>query len=546
MVSGAQEPPGSAPEAPPGAAGRLGVGAWTTRRWLTAGVSTALAVLLLLGVLVVWFFAHSTTISNQLIDRSEPALVASVQLEEAMVDQETGSRGYAIAGQADFLQPYTDGLALEKTAVARLRSLTAGDRTATADLDLVLARAEVWQHDIGRPIAASPEGRPVPAAVAQVEKGKAEFDSLRDAMSAQQQHLQARRTAARSDLQESRSLRNWLFTVIAVVILAVAVLVFMGLRRGVNAPLERLSRQLRRASSGDFDEPITASGPADLRQLAADVEAMRNRLVQELATSRAAQASVDAHAAELARSNAELEQFAYVASHDLQEPLRKVASFCQLLQRRYSEQLDDKANQYIGFAVDGANRMQTLINDLLAFSRVGRIHDGYAPVDLERLWSATEDALSVGIAETGAVLEHDPLPTVTGDATQLGMLVQNLVTNAVKFRAPDREPRISLSCRPDEAEDLWRFAFADNGIGIEPEYAERVFVIFQRLHTRDAYPGNGIGLAMCKKIVEFHGGTIAIDPQYSGGTRILFTLPRTGADSTTGSSATDSEGEGQA
>jgi len=528
------------------AVGRLGVGAWTTRRWLTAGVSTALTVLLLLGVLVVWFFAHSTAISNQLTDRSDPALVASVQLEESLVDQETGSRGYAIAGQTDFLQPYDEGLALERTSVAQLRSLTTGDRNATADLDLVLARAGTWQHDIGSPIATSPAGRPVPAAVAQVDKGKAEFDSLRAALSAEQQHLQARRVSAQADLRDARSLRDSLFTAIALVILAVAVLVFIGLRRGVNAPLERLSGQLRRVSLGDFDQPITASGPADLRQLAADVETMRHRLVAELATRRAAQEALAEHAAELQRSNAELEQFAYVASHDLQEPLRKVASFCQLLQRRYSGQLDDRADQYIGFAVDGANRMQTLINDLLAFSRVGRVHDGYAPVDLERVWSATEDALSVGIAESGAVLEHDPLPTVHGDATQLGMLIQNLVTNAVKFRSPEREPHISLSCVPDETEDLWRFAFTDNGIGIEPQYAEQVFVIFQRLHTRSAYPGNGIGLAMCKKIVEFHGGTITIDPQYAGGTSILFTLPRTGADSTTGSGTTDSEGEDQA
>ena len=546
MVGRAQEASPAALGDRSTAVGRLGVGAWTTRRWLTAGVSTALTVLLLLGVLVVWFFAHSTAISNQLTDRSDPALVASVQLEESLVDQETGSRGYAIAGQTDFLQPYDEGLALERTSVAQLRSLTTGDRNATADLDLVLARAGTWQHDIGSPIATSPAGRPVPAAVAQVDKGKAEFDSLRAALSAEQQHLQARRVSAQADLRDARSLRDSLFTAIALVILAVAVLVFIGLRRGVNAPLERLSGQLRRVSLGDFDQPITASGPADLRQLAADVETMRHRLVAELATRRAAQESVDAHAAELARSNAELEQFAYVASHDLQEPLRKVASFCQLLQRRYSGQLDDRADQYIGFAVDGANRMQTLINDLLAFSRVGRVHDGYAPVDLERVWSATEDALSVGIAESGAVLEHDPLPTVHGDATQLGMLIQNLVTNAVKFRSPEREPHISLSCVPDETEDLWRFAFTDNGIGIEPQYAEQVFVIFQRLHTRSAYPGNGIGLAMCKKIVEFHGGTITIDPQYAGGTSILFTLPRTGADSTTGSGTTDSEGEDQA
>jgi signal transduction histidine kinase len=524
-------------------ADRTGTRSWTTRRWLTAGVSAALAVLLLLGALVVWYFAYSTAVSDQLIDRSSPALLAAVQLEEGLVDQETGSRGYAISGQRDFLQPYAEGLTQEGAAVDQLRTLTAGDRTATADLDRVLARAEVWQHDIGRPIAASPAGSPVPPAVAQADKGKAEFDAVRTALSAQQQHLEAERTAAQADLMHSRSLRDWLFTVIALVVLALAALVFTGLRRGVNAPLERLSRQVRAVARGDLDQPIAAGGPADLRRLAADVEAMRHHLVRELTTSRAAQASVDAHAAELARSNAELEQFAYVASHDLQEPLRKVASFCQLLQRRYSGQLDDRADQYIGFAVDGANRMQTLINDLLAFSRVGRMHDGYAPVDLERVWAATEDALSVGIAEAGAALAHDPLPTVTGDSTQLGMLIQNLVSNAVKFRFPGREPRISLTCLPDQNDALWQFAFTDNGIGIAPEYAERVFVIFQRLHTRDAYPGNGIGLALCKKIVEVHGGTIMIDPQFAGGTRILFTLPRSGSDSAADAGTMDRERE---
>ncbi|QMU77104.1 histidine kinase [Streptacidiphilus sp. PB12-B1b] len=521
-----QTAPGAGAGSAPAAAARRGTGEWTTRRWLTAGTAATLTVLLVLGVLVAWFFAHSSSVTGQLVNRSSPALIAAVQLEAALVNQETGTRGYAISGQTDFLQPYTEGLAQENTAVAQLRQLTAGDRAAGVALDRVLARAETWQHDIARPIAASPAGRAVPDDVAQVNKGKQEFDALRAALTAQQQQLQQRRDAALADLNHSRTLRDWLFTAIAVVILVVSALVLAGLRRGVNLPLERLSGQLRVVAQGGFDQPISSSGPADLRQLARDAEAMRHYLVQELANSRAAQAAVDAHAADLRRSNAELEQFAYVASHDLQEPLRKVASFCQLLQRRYAEQLDERANQYIGFAVDGANRMQTLINDLLAFSRVGRVHDGYTPVDLEQVWASTEDSLSVGIAETGAVLVRDPLPTVAGDPTQLGMLLQNLITNAVKFRAPDRPPRITLTCEPDPERDLWRFAFTDNGIGIDAEYAERVFVIFQRLHTRDAYPGNGIGLAMCKKIVEFHGGSIAVDPRHSGGTRIAFTLPR--------------------
>ncbi|MEE4546324.1 CHASE3 domain-containing protein [Streptomyces sp. V4-01] len=498
-------------------------GRWTTARWLTVGVSGALAVLFVLAALTTVFFRHSAAVTDRLVYQSSPALTEAVRLEAALVDQETGTRGYALSGQAQFLQPYTQGLAQQQDAVTQLRNLTAGDRALTADLDLVLSRAARWRADVGAPIAAAPPGRPAPVSASRTNQGKAEFDSLRAALRKQQAHLEERRDAARAELQHTRRVRNGIFSSVGLVVVILALLAFAALRRGVNAPLGRLARQARSVAEGDFEQPIETGGPADIRALARDVEAMRGRLARELAASRAARETIDAHAADLARSNAELEQFAYVASHDLQEPLRKVASFCQLLQRRYADKLDERAGQYIEYAVDGSLRMQTLISDLLAFSRVGRIHADYAPVDLGHIWDATTSALSVSLSETGAVLTHDPLPTVVGDATQLGMLLQNLITNAVKFRSDERTAHITLSC--ERHDDLWHFAFTDNGIGIEPEFAERVFVIFQRLHARDAYPGNGIGLAMCKKVIEFHGGTIAVDPGYSGGTRIVFTLP---------------------
>jgi light-regulated signal transduction histidine kinase (bacteriophytochrome) len=291
----------------------------------------------------------------------------------------------------------------------------------------------------------------------------------------------------------------------------------------VTAPLGRLAEGAARVSGGEFGTPIRAGGPADLRELADGIEAMRRRLVDELASAERSRALVATQAEELRRSNTELEQFAYVASHDLQEPLRKVASFCQLLQRRYGGRLDARADQYIAFAVDGATRMQRLINDLLEFSRVGRLDVLHAEVDLERVFEAAAEALSLAVEEAGAELAHDPLPIVPGDPTQLSMLMQNLVSNALKFRDPQRPLRIRLSAEPDGA--LWRFAFADNGIGIEPEYAGRVFTIFQRLHSREAYPGTGIGLALCRKIVEYHGGTIGIDPDHRPGASIVFTLP---------------------
>ncbi len=498
------------------------VSGWSTRRRLQVGVSVSLALLILLGAAGVWVFAHSSAVNTRLVDRSSPALIAAVRLESSLVNQETGIRGYGLTGQSDFLTPYERGLAQQSDAVATLRELatSAQDRT---DLDLVVSRAEVWQQQIARPVIAAGAAAAVPTASRQAAEGKAAFDDLRSALTLQQDHLQAERVRGREALRSVRALRNGVFTAIAVIILVLAGLVFEGLRRSVTRPLEHLATDAERVASGDFSHPITPTGPADLRQLAQVVEAMRRRLAHELAAKEQARQVLDAQAADLRRSNSELEQFAYVASHDLQEPLRKVASFCQLLQRRYGGSLDARADQYIDFAVDGANRMQTLINDLLAFSRVGRVHTGYAPVDLEQVLARTVDSLSIAIEDNGAEITHDQLPVINGDATQLGMLVQNLLSNAVKFRSPERPVRVHVEARRDG--DLWRLAVADNGIGIDGEFVDKVFVIFQRLHTRDAYPGNGIGLAMCKKIVEFHGGTIAVDLTHTPGTRLTFTLP---------------------
>ncbi|MFJ6217086.1 ATP-binding protein [Streptomyces sp. NPDC092296] len=496
---------------------------WTTRRWLQTGVSASLAVLALLSGLGIWTLSRTASATNQLVDVGSPALTSAVRLEAALVDQETGIRGYGLTGQRDFLQPYTQGLLDETAAVDRLRPLVGSAPAARADLELVLSRARAWQTRIAEPIAAAPGGGPIPLATERADEGRAAFDALRQATGGQQQHLQESRARARADLDHSLTLRNWIFSAIAGVILLLAVLVFEGLRRGVTTPLERLSTDARLVAAGQFGHAIAGTGPADLRRLAEDVEAMRQRLADELAFTEHARHQLDEQAADLRRSNAELEQFAYVASHDLQEPLRKVASFCQLLQRRYAGQLDQRADQYIAFAVDGANRMQTLIHDLLAFSRVGRVHNQHTTVDLEETLTATLDALSVAIEEAGAEVTHDPLPTVAGDGTQLGMLWQNLLSNAVKFRSPERPLRIRIEAVRDGGS--WRFAVTDNGIGIDPQYAEKVFVIFQRLHTKDAYPGNGIGLAMCRKVVEFHGGTIGIDTGHSPGTRATFTLP---------------------
>ncbi len=225
--------------------------------------------------------------------------------------------------------------------------------------------------------------------------------------------------------------------------------------------------------------------------------------------------------AELARSNAELEQFAYVASHDLQEPLRMVASYVGLLERRYRGRLDSDADDFIEFAVDGARRMQALLNGLLDLSRVGTRGREPEPTESEAVLRDALINLEHAIGQAGAEVTHDPLPTVLGDRIQLTQLFQNLVSNAVKFNT-SRKPRVAVTAR--RAGSMWEFGVADNGIGIDPAHFERTFQVFQRLHTRETYAGTGIGLAVCRKIVERHGGTIRIESAKGQGATFCFTL----------------------
>jgi len=226
---------------------------------------------------------------------------------------------------------------------------------------------------------------------------------------------------------------------------------------------------------------------------------------------------------ELTRSNADLEQFASIASHDLQEPLRMVSSYTQLLQRRYVDKLDAEANEFIGYAVDGAKRMQLLIIDLLQFSRVASRAKPMEPVDLESALDDTLKDLEICIEGCGGVVTHDPLPTVSADPVQMRQLLLNLIGNAMKFQAPDGKPTVRVSASRDGAR--WRFGVRDNGIGIDPQYFKNLFQIFKRLHTGAEYPGTGIGLALCRKIVERHGGRIWVESALGKGSTFLFTLP---------------------
>lgn len=225
---------------------------------------------------------------------------------------------------------------------------------------------------------------------------------------------------------------------------------------------------------------------------------------------------------ELKRSNEELEQFAYIASHDLQEPLRMISSYVQLLQKRLGDKLEHPAPEYISFILEGTGRMQELIHDLLSVSRITTRTQPFVSVDCSEILNSVLSDLKVMITETGARINSGKLPVITADPSQMRQLFQNLISNSIKFRGTS-VPEISISAVRKNSE--WEFSFSDNGIGIDPGQTERIFVIFQRLHTREEYPGTGIGLAVCKRIVEHHGGSISVESEKGKGTRFYFTIP---------------------
>ncbi|MEV0617369.1 ATP-binding protein [Nonomuraea sp. NPDC050404] len=503
----------------------------TVHGWLVV-VIVAIAVLIALcGVIGAVMLDRTSRISDELTTRISPAAIEAARMQKALIDQETGVRGYLLTRDRQFLRPYAEGVTAEERSRARVAALLAGHPGLVRELNAITARSAAWRRDFAAPTTADrKEANPVPSAT--VEGGKQAFDAIRTLLERQNARLEQARAQSRAELVRAEQTRNWSFLAMLVVFpLAVAFLTVV-LRRAVGRPLDELRTASRRIADGDFDHAIPARGAADIREVAKDVELMRVRIVRALADAQSQQvllreqaADLDAQAVELRRSNGELEQFAYVASHDLQEPLRKVATFCQLLDKRYGKVLDDRAKQYIDFAVDGATRMQVLINDLLRFSRVGRVYDDREPVKLEESLDKVIDDLSTHIEESGTRIERSTeLPAVVGDPTMVRLLWQNLISNAIKFRDPDRAPLIRIGCEPD-GEDGWEFSVADNGIGVEPEFADKIFVIFQRLHSRETYSGTGIGLAMCKKIVEAHGGRIWLDTDYTGGARIRFTLP---------------------
>lgn len=502
----------------------------TVRGWQAFLLST-MGVLVLAGAVAGTLLLNRTDeVSRALVDDIQPARAAAAQLQVALRDQETGVRGYLISADPQFLSPYYDGQRSERVAAEDIRQRLAHRPDLIADLDAIEAAAADWRDNYAEPVIKQVKpNAPDVVSAETASRGKVEFDQLRTLFDAQSAHLVAARQDAADELTRINNWRNRVLGAMVLVFIATALLLGLLTRRAVTQPLAALAAACRRITEGNFGEKITPPRrPKDIRGIAIDVENMRQRIVDELEVSRRARELLDEQTMELRRSNAELEQFAYVASHDLQEPLRKVASFCQLLERRYGDKLDERGVEYIAFAVDGAKRMQVLINDLLTFSRVGRMNTKWTDVHLDTTLDSAVANLSTAIEESGAQITRPKrLPEVMGDPTLLTMLWQNLIGNAVKFRREGVAPHIVVDCRQGTGDrnDQWVLSVSDNGIGIPEDFVEKVFVIFQRLHGRDAYSGTGLGLAMCKKIVEHHGGHVWIDTSYTDGTRFEFTLP---------------------
>ncbi|MFF4812342.1 ATP-binding protein [Micromonospora chersina] len=504
---------------------------WTLRRRVVALLGVVLVLLLGLAAAEATLAAKNRQNIDAVMLKTGPLRVQAQELMSALLDQETAVRGYAVNADRNDLAPYQAGVDRERDTFAEMRKLGVDYPDVLAALDVVEQRAAQWRVSVAEPVISTTERSGPAAGQALItDQTRQQFDGIRAAVDGLQGEILEVRQKTADKVNATSNVLVVLLIVAALVVAVAGAVLLVSLDRILIRPLAGLVGQVREVAAGDYRHRIEGSGPPEFRLLADDIDIMRQKIARELDEVREARERIEwvnsqlqKQAEELTRSNRDLEQFAYVASHDLQEPLRKVASFCQLLQRRYSGQLDERADQYIAFAVDGAQRMQRLINDLLAFSRIGRLTTGFTEVDLNKVMGDVAGQTEAARQYADAELTWDRLPVIRGEEPLLTNLLANLVSNSIKFRRPDVPPKVHVSARL--VDDEWEISCRDNGIGIEPEFADKIFVIFQRLHSKDAYPGTGIGLAIVKKIVEYHGGRVWVDTGTAEGTTIRFTLP---------------------
>ena len=455
----------------------------TFKRKLIAGIGAALVVMALISAFSYRSMQRSSEDINW-VTHTHLVLEALADVRSSVVDAETNERGFIITGDESFMLLYQIALDKAKHRLADLRQLTADNYTQQHNLDkldISIDKRFAVLKDAVR--VRRQDGLDAAAQVVVAGAGPSAMAEIRTelgAMENEEQRLLAdRKKAADASTAQAKFvlLAGNATSLLLLFLAGAAVYKEMARRREVE------------------DE---------IRELNADLEKRVEERTQDLK-----------------RSNSELQQFAYVASHDLQEPLRMVASFTQLLAKRYGDKLGDDAREFIAFAVDGANRLQTLIGDLLTYSRVGTQAKPLVPVDCDKALDRVMNGLRLAMQESGTKINRQPLPMVVADEVQLCQLLQNLLTNAMKFHGSE-PPHVDIFARRDG--EMWRVFVRDNGIGIAKEHVDRIWTIFQRLHTKQEYPGTGIGLAICKKIAERHGGMIGVEPAPGGGSTFHFTV----------------------
>jgi signal transduction histidine kinase len=459
-----------------------------------------------LGVvpLLLAVFAYQTT--SRYVDSVEGMLRTDLlvrtldELFFAVQDAETGQRGYLLTGEPLYLAPFEKAKQRIGGKLVELKAMAQSNPVQRKGVEDLASTVALKMSELEETIRLKRESS-LAAALAEVHtnRGQGYMDRIRSLVSQlRQQQTQALAWRVESTRRSQRQLE----LVLAIGVGTAFLLLFLSYRFLVLYSRERDQVELT------------------IRNLNSALEARVKERTAELETQTK---ELEKRSAELARSNADLVQFAYVASHDLQEPLRMVGSYVGLLARRYRGRLDENADQYMQFAIDGANRMQALIQDLLAYSQAGTQALKKAPVPFSRVLEVVTNNLSIAIKESSATIRANSLPVVLGDESKLVLVLQNLVANAIKFHKPGMAPEINVTAH--RRSDEWVLEVSDNGIGFDPKYSERIFQVFQRLHGVGKYPGNGIGLAISRRIVEHHGGRLWAESEPGKGATFFFTLP---------------------
>ncbi len=492
----------------------------TAPQTLSRGISKGFGVLLGLLLVLVGFSIVSFRNLSSASDwntHSYQVLLESHLLSQAIVKTDLSVRNFVVTGREASLDDFRRGQLLFDKHWKVLAALTS-DR---ASHGIRLAKLREQQRDYlqnhAQRIIAARRSTPdfARAVVASMR-----FSPARNLLITQMQDTLAEFERVEEGVRVKRSARQARAHARTQWALALGGLFSIGLTASLVSVAARSSRRLDRVNAQLRDEKnIVEAANAQLAQI-------NDQLQNEIAARRAADEKLRRSVLDLQRSNQELEHFAYVASHDLQEPLRAVSGCVQVLKKRYGGQLDERADQFIEHAVEGALRMQNLINDLLSFSRIGAKRGSVAPAPGETILRGALQSVSVALSESGAQFTHDELPTLICDSGQIEQVLQNLISNALKFRG-EGAPRVHVGYSTTvEGDSMFHIlSVEDNGPGIEAQYFERIFVMFQRLHTRAAYPGTGIGLAICKKIIERHGGAIWVESEAGVGTKFFFSLP---------------------